>query len=405
VSARPDVPRLSEEDLDLLISRSLDGDLSPEEEQRLERIVALDPAAARRKAELAALVAEVKALPEPAAPFAIATRVNSNVAERAGRPGSLGGRVGFFPAPGSGKVALVVLFIVGVAVAVLRPAPKPRAEGPVDVVLYSAPAANSAPERDATAALRSPRPADAEAEKARKPDSVVAQAAGRELKRQEPFEEKARAKETDERGADSNERQANLSDKLSKTEVGAKKEEAGKSLHAAPEPASVVAESAADRREKNLEGAPKQKAASASGARNDLDGQFAQAPAKVTGGLVVAPAPAAPPAEAGAASSRLARGWTVSVRGDAARRWALRRAPDRSPTATAQPVVYRVVVDASGRVASARLVGRAAVEPALDEFVRGMVFESVPDNAPASRDQKDAPASPTNEFEIELAPR
>ena len=53
VSARPFVPRLSDEDLDLLLSRSLDGDLSPEEEHDLETLLAHDPAAARRKEELA----------------------------------------------------------------------------------------------------------------------------------------------------------------------------------------------------------------------------------------------------------------------------------------------------------------------------------------------------------------
>jgi anti-sigma factor RsiW len=57
VSARPFVPRLADEELDLLISRSLDGDLSPEEASDLEAVLAHDPAAARRKEELASIVA------------------------------------------------------------------------------------------------------------------------------------------------------------------------------------------------------------------------------------------------------------------------------------------------------------------------------------------------------------
>lgn len=139
MSARPDVPRLTDEELDLLVSRSLDGDLSPEEVQHLERLVALDPAAARRRDELAALVADVKALPEPATPFALATRVNGNVAERGGRPGSAVARFGFFPAPGFAKAALLVLAFVGIAIAILRPAPRRAVEGPVDVLLYNPP--------------------------------------------------------------------------------------------------------------------------------------------------------------------------------------------------------------------------------------------------------------------------
>src|SRR5450756_349911 len=73
VSARPSVPRLEGEELDLLISRALDGDLSPEETRDLETVLANDPAARRRKEELAGLVAEARALPAPAPPFALST--------------------------------------------------------------------------------------------------------------------------------------------------------------------------------------------------------------------------------------------------------------------------------------------------------------------------------------------
>ncbi len=333
MSARPDVPRLAEEDLDLLLSRSLDGDLSPEEEHQLERLVALDPAAARRKADLAALVADVKALPEPATPFALATRVNANVAERGGRPGSLGARVGFFPAPGFAKAALVILGIVGVSIAILRPAPKRSAEGPVDVLLYS-------PARPASPA----------------PQALIAEAKPVPLP-----QEKARRQETD---------------SLAKEKKAVvKSEQASRNEPADAAASNVVAGGAV----------------------------ALQAPAKIA-----APAPAgatramAAPAVAAPAS----RGWTVSVRGDAARRWALRRAPDRTP-APGQKTVYAVVLDANGQVASARTVGGFAVEPGLDEFVRGMVFEPLPQAAGALPDRKDAAAAapPSTEFEIELAPR
>ncbi|MGZ5429416.1 MAG: hypothetical protein ACXWFS_10430, partial [Thermoanaerobaculia bacterium] len=138
MSARPFVPRLADEELDLLLSRSLDGDLSPEEEHGLETILAHDPAAAHRKEELQRLVAEARALPAPAPPFALATRVNSNVSEKAGRGGSVFHRFGFYPPPGMAVGAMALLGIVVAAITVLKPAPlrvAERVEGPVDVFL------------------------------------------------------------------------------------------------------------------------------------------------------------------------------------------------------------------------------------------------------------------------------
>ena len=46
MSARPDLARLPEAELDLLISRSLDGDLSPEEAQELQAYLAAEGEAA-----------------------------------------------------------------------------------------------------------------------------------------------------------------------------------------------------------------------------------------------------------------------------------------------------------------------------------------------------------------------
>jgi hypothetical protein len=358
VSARPDVPRLSEEELDLLISRSLDGDLSPEEEQQLERLVALDPAAARRKADLAALVADVKALPEPATPFALATRVSSNVAER-GRPGSLGGRIGFFPAPGFAKAALVILGIVGASIAILRPVPKRLAEGPVDVYLYNA----------AKPASPAPQALIAEAKPAR-----------------ELAKEKAFAPEGDERKKD-----AASGDK----KAAAKLEGARQNEVAAAADAPVVAESSLRQRADRDEGVL-------------LDATREQAPAKVTSAgtlAAAAPAPAVAQAAGASAESRTPRGWTVSVRGDAVRRWSLRRAPDNPPPARGA-AVYRVTLDASGRVTALSRLGAGAADPRLDAFVRGMVFEPI---APPAETQAKAAArdtaAPSADFEIGLEPR
>jgi hypothetical protein len=375
VSARPDVPRLSEEELDLLISRSLDGDLSPEEEQKLERIVSLDPAAGRRREELAALVADVKRLPEPAPPFALATRVNSNVAERAGRRGSLTGRLGFFPAPGSAKAALIVLFLLGVAIAILRPNPRPAAEGPVDVLLYDArPAAPAQAPASTIAEAQAPQRGLAPREEKQEVAQNARRQDGNELKKSAPEAEK-------------------------KALAGAPVAEPrdAESLRAAASSGKLMDETRSKEKANVRE-------------RTELDqGAASAAPAKVAGALeaqapAVHSAPAAPPAARAASLS--APGWTVAVRGAAARRWSLRRAPDAWPANVARrPVVFRVAVDAGGRVASAEPVG-GAVEPALASFVRGMTFEPLPEAAAAGgkRDAKDAPAAPA-EFEIELSPR
>jgi hypothetical protein len=359
VSARPDVPHLAEEDLDLLISRSLDGDLSPEEEQQLERLVALDPAAARRKAELAALVADVKALPEPATPFALATRVNANVAERGGRPGALGARVGFYPAPGFAKAALVILGIVGVSIAVLRPAPRRIAEGPVDVLLYS-------PTRPASPASQ----------------ALIAEAKPAPLP-----QEKARRQEADALAKEKNE------------------ESAAKEIAEKKAPGSAAGEAAVSSAASNVvaESALKQKADRDEG--TVAGGAVAlQEPAKIAASAP--PAAAARAMAAQAVDAPSSHGWTVAVRGDAARQWTLRRAPDRTP-APGRKTVYAVTLDASGRVASARPAGAGPVDPGLDEFVRGMVFEPLPHVAGALRDRKDAAAAALApaEFEIELTPR
>ena len=361
MSARPDVPRLAEEDLDLLISRSLDGDLSPEEERQLERLVAVDPEAGRRKAELAALVADMKALPEPATPFALATRVNANVEERGGRVGSLGGRAGFFPAPGFAKVALVILGIVGVSIAVLRPAPKRVAEGPVDVLLYSpAPPASPAPQ----ALIAEAKPAHAREQNARRQET--------DALAKEEKNEKSAAKRTSEKKA---------LGRLDEVPGGADREAAVSSAAS-----KVVADSAMKSKADTDDGAV-------------AGGAPLQAPARIA-----AAAPAAAGARAMSAPAAASRGWTVSVRGDAAREWALRRAPDRAP-APGQKTVYAVVLDVNGRVASARPVGGFAVDAGLDTFVRGMVFEPLPQPGGAPRDREDAPAAPAAEFEFELSPR
>jgi hypothetical protein len=306
VSARPFIPRLSDEELDLLLSRSLDGDLSPEEEHGLETLLAHDPAAARRKEELGRLVAEARALPAPAPPFALATRVNSNVSEKAGSGGSVFHRFGFYPPPGMAVGAATLLGIVVVAITVLKPAPlriAQREEGPVDVFLT-----------EGESAANRPRPA---------PAAVVA---------------------------------------------------------SAPPLAAAAGQAAG----------------------------IAAPAAKASGAL---------------ANAVNARAWSVAVRGEGARRWMLHSAPEGRPSAaSSQASAFRVTLDADGRVTSVRALDARPVQPALLEFVRGLVFAPVGATGGAGavaegivRDEKakaeradalaDRPAENPSEIDVEVSAR
>jgi hypothetical protein len=118
VSAGPDPVRLSDEDLDLLLSRALDEDLSPEEERHLEEVLASDPRAVGRREGLSALVGRLNALPDPAPPLGLTARTNAWTAERSGGIGALWHRLGLFPPPGMvrGIGALFVIVLLGMSV-------------------------------------------------------------------------------------------------------------------------------------------------------------------------------------------------------------------------------------------------------------------------------------------------
>jgi hypothetical protein len=363
VSARPFVPRPSDEDLDLMLSRSLDGDLTPEEEKDLETLLAHDPAAASRKEQLQRLVAEARELPAPAPPFALATRVNSNVSEKGARGSSVFHRFGFYPPPGMAVGAMALLGIVAVAIAVLRPAPTQRVEGPVDVFLTESESSAKRPRPEAAkdaskespgsrslAAPAAPAPAE------RAPDAVVANAP--ERKPEGRLEGK-----TDDKPAD------------------AEKIDSRKKLNE-QRPASVIAASelASEEREDRQENERRKLS------KTEADAGSAQARRQA------APRPAldAVPAQAGGMTApsakspeapektEPARAWSVVVRGEGARHWMLRRAPEGRPSlASAQASAFRVTLDADGRVTSARARDARPVPPQLLEFVRGLVFAPV----------------------------
>ena len=356
MSARPFVPRLADEELDLLLSRSLDGDLSPEEEHGLETILAHDPAAARRKEELQRLVAEARALPAPAPPFALATRVNSNVSEKAGRGGSVFHRFGFYPPPGMAVGAMALLGIVVVAITVLKPAPlriAQREEGPVDVFLT-----------EGENAANRPRPEPPEVSK------ILPKEAARN-------------------------RVAAAPAALAPAE---------------PAPAAVVASALQEKQDKQRQKTDGD-AATASARR-----QAAPAPAlDAAAGQAAGGAAPAAKASGALANAEPARAWSVAVRGEGARRWMLRRAPEGRPSvASTQASAFRITLGAEGRVTSVRALDARPVQPALLEFVRGLVFAPVVTVTDGLlRDEKakdgradaiaDRPAGYPSEIEVEIS--
>ena len=374
MSARPSIPRLEGEELDLLISRSLDGDLSPEETRDLETVLANDAAARRRREDLAGLVAEARALPVPAPPFALSTRVNANVSEKSARGGSVFHRFGFYPPPGLAIGAMAVLAVVAVTITVMNPAPRPaastiarKADGPVDVFFQdgarkkdSAGDGGKVAAKDAAKKALSP-PGEASV------GGVAARIASKERAREE--------------GAAAQSAPASES-------VGAPA-----SVLESKQVASVVAsnEPALDEKNDKQDGKQNEKlnklakseadADASAGARRTLQASAespalsAAAPQAAGGVAPSAPAAAAPAPAARAMKSVETHTWAVAIRGESARHWMLRRAPEGRPSAaSASASSFRVTLDAEGRVTAVRALDPRPVQPALLEFVRGLVF-------------------------------
>ena len=400
MSARPFVPRLADEELDLLLSRSLDGDLSPEEEHGLETLLAHDPAAARRKEELQRLVAEARALPAPAPPFALATRVNSNVSEKAGRGGSVFHRFGFYPPPGMAVGAMALLGIVVVAITVLKRAPlriAQRVEGPVDVFLTEGGSAAKRPQPETPETAKT-LPKEAARNRVAAAPAAPAQA--------EPAPVAVVASALQEKQVDA-EKDAGMVDSRKKLA-----EQAPASVIAANEPASPASEEKQEKQRQRL--SKTEGDAVAAQARR----QAAPAPAlDATAGQAAGGAAPAAKASGALANAGPARAWSVAVRGEGARRWMLRRAPEGRPSvASTQASAFRITLDAEGRVTSVRALDARPVQPALLEFVRGLVFAPVATvtdgllrDEKAKDDRADAiadrPAEHPSEIEVEISTR
>jgi len=155
----------------------------------------------------------------------------------------------------------------------------------------------------------------------------------------------------------------------------------------------------------------------------------AAAPQAAGGIAPAAPAAAAPAPAARAMKSAETHTWAVAIRGESARHWMLRRAPEgRPPTASVSASSFRVTLDAEGRVTTVRALDPRPVQPALLEFVRGLVFTpkasavgAVADGFARDREQKakderadslaeknaDTPAGHAsgNEIEVEVSAR
>ncbi len=344
MSARPDLVRLSGEDLDLLLSRSLDGDLSSEEERSLAEILASDPRAVRRREELAALVGKLNALPDPAPPLGLTARTNAWTAERGKGIGAVWHRLGLFPPPPMlrGIGALFVIVLIGMSVLrtqnVRQKAEEPGAEkndGRVAIFFgergasspsAQKPSAPRAPAREAVAAapsvnapLQKSRIAAAE-KSAEKKDAVMDELPFRpqppkaEIARSEPFSAR---------------RDAASGAKTAGAVAGA----AAPAAHSE----SVL-----------------------SSARDEM-----------------APSGAAPVLRA----ARAPLAWDVTVANAFVRGWSLRRVAAPPPPASTPTVSYRVTLDTEGKVVSARALD--ATTPEMDTAVRSLVFQKLTADAPS----------------------
>jgi hypothetical protein len=334
MSASPGSVSRSGEELDLLLSRSLDGDLTPEEERELAMILAADPNAARRRDELAALVGRLGALPAPAAPLGLTARVGARAADQAKGTGAIWQRLGIFPPPGvvRGAAALFVIVLIGINVLRSQSARQKAAEEVAKrdegrVAIFLGEKKESPPAPEAPAAEPPAKANAARSVSAPRPDVAIRQA-------------ESSASGKDERASDRS---------------------------GAPEP---LAKNAPARPEGFAAEVPalQEKPQEAAGAlRNE------GTPPR----MLAAPAP---PARAVApAGAPLA--WDVEIVGPSARAWAIRRIAAPPPSASGVSATYRVKLDADGKVVSVRAVEGAA--PEAEDLVKSLVFTPIGHDPPA----------------------
>lgn len=402
MSARPNpLPRPSDEELDLLLSRSVDGDLAPAEEEELAKLLAADPEVRRRRDRVAALVEELGRVPAPAPPFALATRVTSTVLEKAGSPGGGFGFSARAPRMGivfvmMGALAFVFLyrFLTSGGVGAQKPAAQiasseaaekaaASADRPVEVFFLDskkqAPAAPAAPVQVAEARPATGRQlgngAGADAAPAAAPREAEQQPAkGRAAGEPAPSrrESDAYAPEAPALAAASASRdeRADDADALGRSEVRsnekAKEPKETKlevaSAAAAPAPASAAAAPAA----------PAAAGALAEGRGVALSGDAEGARSRSAGKAVMHDAPAAPSGPGG--------GFAVSSPSGGASAWRVERPPDLSSLPSPLGALYRLSLDGTGRVVGLRKVSCVPESAAtsVEKLLRGLSFVPVP---------------------------
>lgn len=341
MSARPDLARLSEEELDLLLSRSLDGDLSPEEERELSAHLASDPRAARRREELAGLVARLKDLPAPAPPLGMTARINVRAADHAKGFGAIWHRLGIFPPPAMvrGIAALFVIVVIGMNVLRSQSARQKAAE--------EAPAAAPAPTDGRVAIFFD--------EKKPAAPAAPAPAAKRAAKETQLAESKgdAPARLRNETVQTQPEQLASGGKGNAAAEAALEKDAPRKDAPAAADALEVRTETAG----------------SVGGVRTDAP---LQRKAK-------AEAEAAPPALA-LASAIAPVSWDVAVVGSPARSWGLRRFAAPPPARAGISASYRLTLGPEGQVVSAKAIDGAT--PETDALARSLVFTPLGANPP-----------------------
>ena len=341
MSARPGLAHLSDEELDVLFSRSLDGDLSPEEERELSALLASDPRAARRREELADLVARLNALPAPAAPLGMTARVNAHTADHAKGFGAIWHRLGLFPPPAMvrGIAALFVIVVIGMNVLKSQSVRQKTAE--------EAPAQAPARADDrVTIFFDEKKPA---APPAPAPKAAAKEAQLAEAKRDAPAR---RQNETAQAPAEP----------VTPGEMGR---------------AAGVAALERDASRKDAPAAPA--AMDALEARNENDGSAGAVRSEAT--LPKKSKAELAPATSALAVSAAPISWDVVVVGPPARAWALRRFAAPPPARAGITATYRLTLDAEGKVVAARALDGATSE--TDVLARSLVFTPFGPDPPA----------------------
>lgn len=393
MSAVPSHESLADEEFEILASRYLDGELSPDERAEFETYLSKDAGASARYDALHSMVEEYRSLPHPDTPFALSTRIAARVQEQAVGLSGVLLRLGvvrrmgavFILMAGLGVVAIYYLANLGGPSPQMMAAkrggtgefvPEKDIEGPVQVFFEGKPqtpgvdkdaadsklpaepvlAASSEGARaddkkaeEMKPALRDEDQVGAGAKAVSQPEAVVAQAV--------PEREKKEALEP-------------------RSEVDASADRlAAASAPAAVAPAAPAAPAAVgmamEARAAQPAGAMPAATAGPAVATSRMAETRPGADRQATNMAAPAPAPAS------AAKGKRQAGPAVSVTGPGgkAAEWRLVRPSEPPPMPTGGKALYHVALDGDGKVRKVvRLSGSAS---AMDEWLKGARFEKV----------------------------